>query len=86
MLFQVGENNLLCPIDFCSRQFSPQKNNYKIHDKELLTIVDAFEEWCHLLEGVQHEITMYLDHKNLECFMTTCVLNQCQAQWALFLF
>ncbi len=39
--------------------------NYKIHDKELLTIVDAFEEWHHFFEGVQHEIIMYLDHKNL---------------------
>jgi hypothetical protein len=39
------------PIDFCSRKFSLVKINYDIHDKELLTIVDAFEEWCHLLEG-----------------------------------
>ncbi len=47
--------------------------------------MDAFEEWCHLLKGAQHEITMYLDHKNLY-FMTTCVLNQRQAKWALSLF
>jgi hypothetical protein len=39
--------------------------NCKIHDKELLAIMDAFEGWHHLLEGVQHEITMYSNHKNL---------------------
>jgi hypothetical protein len=35
--------------------FTPEKNyaaeiNYEIHDKELLAIVDSFQEWCHLLE------------------------------------
>jgi hypothetical protein len=41
------------------------ENNYKIHDKELLAIMDAFEKWHHFLEGVQHEIIMYSNHKNL---------------------
>jgi hypothetical protein len=50
-----------------------------------LAIVDAFEEWCHLLERVQHEITMYSYHKNLQYFMTVHVLSQRQAQWALSL-
>jgi hypothetical protein len=39
--------------------------NYEIHDKELLTIMDTFEEWHHLLEGAQHEIIVYSNHKNL---------------------
>jgi len=48
---QLGEDNLLHPIGFHSRKFSHTNINYEIHDKELLAIVDAFEEWCHLLEG-----------------------------------
>jgi hypothetical protein len=36
---------------FHSRKFSPIEINYKIHDKELLAIVDGFEEWRHLFEG-----------------------------------
>jgi hypothetical protein len=40
--------------------------------------MDALEEWHHLFEGTQHEITMYLDHKKKQYFMTTLVLNQCQ--------
>jgi hypothetical protein len=41
--------------------------------------MDAFEEWHHLLEGAQHEITMYFYHKNIQYFMTACVLNRRQA-------
>jgi hypothetical protein len=35
----------------------------RFHDKEFF--MDAFEEWRHLLEGVQHETIMYSNHKNL---------------------
>jgi hypothetical protein len=45
--------------------------NNEIHDKELLAIMDAFEEWCHMFERARHEIIMYSDHKNLQYFMTT---------------
>jgi len=72
---QLGEENLLLPINFHFHKFSPTKINYEIHDKELLAIMDAFEEWCHLLKGVQHEIIVYLDHKNLQYFMTIRVLK-----------
>jgi hypothetical protein len=37
--------------------------------------MDAFEEWCHILERVQHEITMYFDYKNFQYFMIVRVLN-----------
>jgi len=65
VFFQVGQDNLLCLVNFCFHKFSPTEINYENHDKELLAIMDAFEEWCHLLEGAQHEITMYPNHKNL---------------------
>jgi hypothetical protein len=72
---QLGDNNIFLPISFHFHEFSLAKINYKIHDKELLTTMDAFEEHCHLLEVVQDEIIVYLDHKNLQYFMTTCVLK-----------
>ncbi len=84
VLSQLGEDNLLHLVGFHSSKFSHVEINHKIHDKELLAIVDAFEEWRHLLEGVQHEINVYSDHKNLY-FMTTCVLNGHQARQALSL-
>ncbi len=55
VLSQLGKNNLLRLVKLCFYKFSFTKINYKIHDKELLTIVDVFEKWHHLLEGIQHE-------------------------------
>jgi len=60
MFSQLGEDNLFHLADFRSCKFSLAKINYKkIHDKKKLTIVNAFEEWHHLFERIQHEIIMY---------------------------
>ncbi len=76
---QPREDNFFHLIGFCFCKFFLAKINYKIHDKGLLAIVDAFKEYRHLPKGAQHEIIMYSDHKNLQYFMTTRVLNRCQA-------
>ena len=55
------------------------------HNKELLAIVDSFQEWCHLLEGTTHQVIVYTFHKNLEYFMSTRVLNRHQACWNISL-
>jgi hypothetical protein len=49
--------------------------NYDIHDKEMLAIVSAFNEWRRYLEGAEQSILVFSDHKNLEYFTTTNVLN-----------
>jgi hypothetical protein len=54
--------------------------NYDIHDKEILAIVSAFKEWRRYLEGAEHYILVFSDHKNLEYFTITKVLNYCQAR------
>jgi hypothetical protein len=41
---QLGKNNLFHLVNFHSRKFFPTKINYEIHDKELIAIVDVFEE------------------------------------------
>ena len=55
---------------------SSVKQNYEIHDKEMLEIVQALEEWKHLLEGVEHQFEIWMDHKNLEYFMKAKKLNR----------
>jgi hypothetical protein len=75
VLSQYDEDGRLHPIAYCSCKFFAAKINYEIHNKELLAIIDAFEEWCHLLEGTQHTITFSTDHKNLEYFMSVRILN-----------
>ena len=59
------------------------ERNYKIHDKEMLAIVQALEEWRHFLEGTKHQFEIWMDHKNLEYFMTAKKLNQRKARWLL---
>jgi hypothetical protein len=65
---QVGIDNLHHLVGFRFCKFFPVKINYEIHDKKILAIMDAFEEWCHLFQGLQHEITVYSYHKNFLTF------------------
>ena len=39
------EDGKLHPVAFLSKSLSPIKRNYEIHDKEMLAIVRALEEW-----------------------------------------
>jgi len=61
------------------------ERNYEIHDKEMLAIIRALEEWRHFLEGATHLVEIWTDHKNLEYFMTAKKLNCRQARWSLHL-
>jgi len=73
------------PVAFYSKSLSPVEQNYEIHDKEMLAIICALEEWRHFLEGARHPVEIWTDHKNLEYFMTAKKLNCCQARWSLYL-
>jgi hypothetical protein len=44
VLSQKGEDERLHPVAFHTRKFTAIEINYKIHDKELLTSVDSFQE------------------------------------------
>ncbi len=70
------------PVAFFSRKMDSAERNYEIHDKEMLAIVCSFKEWRRYLEGAAHQINIFTDHKNLEYFMTTKILNRRQARWA----
>jgi len=61
------------------------ERNYKIHDKEMLAIIHVLEEWRHFLEEAWYLVEIWIDHKNLEYFMTAKKLNCCQACWSLYL-
>ena len=72
-------------VTFLSKSLSPVERDYEIHDKEMLAIVWALEEWRHFLEGVEHQVEILTDHKNLEYFMMAKKLNRRQAWWSLLL-
>src|SRR6267378_2706681 len=70
----------------CSSTSSPwlrSSHPRKIHDKEMLAIIRAIEEWRHFLE--EHKFEVWTDHKNLEYFMSAKKLNRRQARWSLVL-
>ncbi|KAG5728074.1 hypothetical protein E4T56_gene19442 [Termitomyces sp. T112] len=76
VLFQQSkENGKWHPVAFCSKSLNVVEQNYEIHDKEMLAIIQFFEEWWHFLEGAWHKFEVWTDHKNLEYFHSTKKLN-----------
>jgi len=73
------------PVAFYSKSLSSVERNYEIHDKKMLAIIHALEEWRHFLEGATHLVEIWTDHKNLEYFMMAKKLNRHQACWSLHL-
>ena len=59
------------PVAFLSKSLSPVEWNYEIHDKEMLAIIRALQEWRHFIKGMEHQCEIWTDHKNLEYFMTS---------------
>ena len=78
-------DGVLHPVAFWSRKCIPAECNYDIHDREMLAIIESMKHWRHYLEGAKYPIQIRSDHKNLETFMTTKMLNRRQARWAEFL-
>ena len=69
------------PIAFYLWKLTISEQNYKIHDKKLLAIVDSMKHWRVYLEDPRHQIQVYLDHKNLVYFTTTKELSRRQVRW-----
>jgi len=72
-------------VAFISKLLNAIEQNYKIHDKEMLVVIRCLEVWRHYLEGAKLEFEIWMDHKNLQYFITSQKLNQRQAKWALYL-
>jgi hypothetical protein len=85
VLSQYDDDNILHPVAYFSKQHSPAECNYEIYDKELMAIVRAFKEWHPELKSVINPIRVLSDHKNLEYFTTTKLLNRRQPRWSQFL-
>jgi hypothetical protein len=60
------------PIAFYSKSLNAIECNYDIHDKEMLVVMRALEEWWHFLEGAKQKVKIWTDHKNLG------VLHDCE--------
>jgi hypothetical protein len=83
---QINKSGKLKPVAYFSKKLSPAESNYKIHDKKLLAIIRAMEEWKGELIGVKDPFVVLSDHKNLQYFMTTRKLSEKQVRWSLTFF
>ena len=48
-------------------------------------MIRYLETWRHFLESTKGKFEIWLDHKNLEYFISNQKLNRQQARWALYL-
>ena len=69
------EDDLWRPIAFISKLPNETKQNYEIHDKEMLGVIRCLEAWRHFLEDARSKFEIWTDHKNLEYFITSQNLN-----------
>lgn len=67
------------PTSYFLKKINPAKRNYDIYDKELLAIVKTLKEFRAELMSVENMLVL-TDHKNLEYFTTTKLLNARQAR------
>jgi len=68
-------------IAYWFKKLSELKKRYEVHNKELLVIVKALQDWRPYLAGIEKPIQIYTDHKNLRNFATMKQLNQQQVCW-----
>jgi len=80
-LYQI-EDEQQRPIVYQSRKLSEPEKRYEVHNKELLVIVKALQDWRPYLAGTEKSIQIYTDHKNLRNFATMKQLNWQQVRWA----
>ncbi|KAF8750126.1 hypothetical protein RHS01_09591 [Rhizoctonia solani] len=85
ILSQRGSDNQLHPIAYMSKLFSGAEANYNTHNKELLAIIKALEEWRIFLEATDKPVQVFTDHRNLEYWMQARTFNQRHARWRVFL-
>jgi len=49
------ENGKWRLVVFLSKSLSETKENYEIHNKEMLVVIRGLENWRHLLEGTKYK-------------------------------
>ena len=74
-VFSIEKEGVWHPVAFSSHSMMPQERNYPIADKEMLSVIQALEQWRHYLEGARHQFEIWNDHANLQWFMQRQDLN-----------
>ena len=64
-----SDDNKWHPAAFLSKSLSPVERNYEIHDKEMLAIVRALEEW-------RHFVLRLMNKRKINCLYSCSVLSK----------
>jgi hypothetical protein len=67
-------------VGYFSKTIAPAEMNYLIHNKEMLAIVWALGQWRAELSGTSKAIKVLTNHRSLEYFMSSKILNSWQAR------
>ena len=78
-VLSIEKDSIWHPVTFSSHSMMPQERNYPVADKEMLSVIQALEQWRHYLEGARHQFEIWNDHTDLQWFMTRQDLNCRQA-------
>ena len=81
VLSQKQADNQHHPIGFMLKLMNPAEHNYRIPDKEALSIMKRLQNWWHWLKQTKLLVQILTDHKNLEYFVKPCILNRQQTCW-----
>ena len=90
-MLRMSEMGLSCPsvlpwihpCAFFSYRLNATRREKNVGNHELLSVKMVLDEWRHLLEGAEHPLIVWTDHKNLEYLRTTKHLNFRHARWSL---
>ena len=74
-VLSIEKEGVWHPVTFSSHSMTSQERNYPITDKEMLSVIQALEQWCYYLEGARHQFEIWNDHVNLQWFMQRQDLN-----------
>ena len=68
-LYQI-EDEQKKSIMYWFRKLSGSEKRYKIHNKKLLAIVKALQDWRSYFADISKSIQIFMNHKNLRNFVT----------------
>jgi hypothetical protein len=80
-LSQKDDAGELRPVAFMSKKMSSAQLNYRVHEWELLAVVEALKAWRCYLYGSSTPIDIYTDHHSLTYLSTQPNLTARQSRW-----
>ena len=85
VLSQQDDNGKWRPVGMVSKGFADAETRYDTHDRELLAIIRALQEFRHWLISSKYPIIVLTDHNNLRYFRTKQFLSPRQSRWTEFI-